>query len=640
MRAIRACAAAMPVLAACVAGCASREVRLLAPRVEVREKTEAEIDLPPRCAVTGIGARAHFDNITTLWIAFREVRSDGSLGPPREIHLGSEPDRACEAKVFLPDGWVVVGFGARGSPEWDVSTLRVWGRRWDPAGGGELRVWSDGREPGGGLERSILLADPDRVIVGAGLRLHHNDIAGIYARSARVIHVPEGDCSIRRTPPGGGAPALDLLPPALGPIPLAAFDPDRIQGILIDAWEHGVREIAVEGDDLAGTAGEVALDLCAALLADPFRPVDEVKADVLRSRVGAGGVELARRALARVPALARLVFSAAGKTYLGAGGLPSPEEAPDAGDTETALGAVAGEKETARWLLEQARRDLARVREEMAAPPPWLDRVAADLDEFALAADLWEPMARADVLSRMYLIDGAPETAVKARRAIQSAREAPAKPIFGDREPLIARFLDRLETPEETTLLGAALARVRGLIDAGSMEEAAERLAEMIEETHLAAPLARRIEAVGGLGSSISVFGADPDEARVLWGGDGRWRIGRRAGRWAWITAPEGPCVYFDAEARPSRALLRFEYFDDAPGQIHIHYSGIDPRTNERNDYLAATPVAMQGTGTWREAEVMLEGTSFFGRQNLGGDFRILPNRREVGIRAVRIDAR
>ncbi|MBN1419421.1 MAG: hypothetical protein JXP34_11635 [Planctomycetes bacterium] len=638
MRTIRLSTASLAALAACAGGCASGGVRLLAPRVEIRQKTEAEIDLPPGCVVTGIGARAHYDNITTLWIAFREVRADGSLGQPREIHLGSEPDRACEAKIFLPDGWIVAGFGARGSPEWDVSTLRVWGRRWDPDGGGEIRVWSDGREPGGGLERMILLADPDRVITGAGLRLHHNDIAGIYARSARLVRVPEEVQGIRRVPAGADAPVLALLPRALGPIPLAAFDPERLQGIIVGAWEEGIREVAVGGEGLADTAGEAALDLCAAMLAEPLRPADEVVAKVLRARVGEDGVEFARRALARVPAVARLVFSAAGETYLGARGLPAPEEVPEIGDTKRALDAVAGEKETARWLLEQSRRDIALLRETRTSP--WLANVASDLDDLGLAADLWEPIARADVLSRMYLIDGAPETAARARRAVQSARDAPGKPIFGDREPLLAHLLARLETPEAETALGAAIARVRSLIEADAMDEAAERLGEMIEDVRLGAALVRRIETVGRLASSISVFGADPDEVRVLWGGDGRWRIGRRAGRWAWITAPEGPCVYFDAVARPSRALLRFEYFDDAPGQIHIHASAIDPRNNERNDYLPAAPVAMQGTGIWQEAEVMLEGTSFFGRQNLGADFRILPNRRGVGIRAVRIEAR
>jgi hypothetical protein len=520
------------------------ELRLIERRVEIRQKTEAEADLPPNCVLTGLGARAHVDNITTLHIQYRPLLEDGSLGPPGEIRLGSEPDHGCEAKIYLPPGWIVVGFGARGAPEWDVATFRVWGRRWDPTGAaGEVRIWSDGREPAGGLERSILLQEPDRVLVGAGLRFHQNDIQGIYARSARIVRLPRGYRSLRRGEPSGSVPVLRLLPRSLGPVAIAALDADRIQAELLDRWREGARVIAVDGTGLTGTAGEPALDVCESLLKDPFQAADGVLEESIRGRIGGAPLETAARALSRVPLIARLAFSAAGKRFLGKNGIPEPEEVPTLEANDVTLRAVAGEKETARWLLVQSRGEVARLLEGRSIP--WLERVAAELEDLGRAADAWEHLARAEILSRMYLVDGAPSTREEAKKALEGARAVHLDASFGDPRLLARIILERVATPGEKTRLGRVFANIERLAgadgDQGSAEAAATDLAALLDDDSCRPHLRRHWDTIGRLASGIKAFGMEADQARILWGGDGRWRVEKRAGRWAWVTAPGGP---------------------------------------------------------------------------------------------------
>ncbi|MHC4545432.1 MAG: hypothetical protein ACYTDW_13350 [Planctomycetota bacterium] len=161
-------------------------------RIDAQQKTELRYDVPDGCVLTGLGFRAAYDNITTMHCRYHRLLPNGKLADPREVHLGSEPNHACEAKVMLPDGWVAVGFGAAGEPEWDITLLRLWARRLNADGTlGEMKTYSDGFKPDRGCEREIILADPDRMIVGAGLRFHHNDIQGIYCRSKRIMDLDE-----------------------------------------------------------------------------------------------------------------------------------------------------------------------------------------------------------------------------------------------------------------------------------------------------------------------------------------------------------------------------------------------------------------------------------------------------------------
>jgi hypothetical protein len=165
---------------------------LFEDRIDAQQKTELRYDVPDGCVVTGLGFRAAYDNITTMHCRYHRLLANGKLADPQEIQLGSEPNHACEAKVLLPDGWVAVGFGAAGEPEWDVTVLRLWARPLKPDGTlGEIKTFSDGFKPDRGCEREIILTDPDRIMVGAGLRFNHNDIQGIYCRSKRILNLNE-----------------------------------------------------------------------------------------------------------------------------------------------------------------------------------------------------------------------------------------------------------------------------------------------------------------------------------------------------------------------------------------------------------------------------------------------------------------
>jgi hypothetical protein len=84
--------------------------------------------------------------------------------------------------------------------------------------------------------------------------------------------------------------------------------------------------------------------------------------------------------------------------------------------------------------------------------------------------------------------------------------------------------------------------------------------------------------------------------------------------------------------------VLRFEVLSEEEGRIDVHYNSVDPSTGERSDYRAAPPVPLTGAGTWRVVTVPLTECTFLGRQNLEADFRLIPNRRGVAIRAVQLD--
>jgi hypothetical protein len=169
---------------------AGAEVLLLNKRIDREEITEIRFTVPPGCVITGLGFRAHQDNITTMHCRYHKLTADGRLIDPKEVRLGYEPDHDCEAKIYLPDGWVAVGFGAAAEPEWDVTLLRVWARRLSSDGTlGELKVFNDGFKPTREPERFVLLAEPDRVLTGAGLRFHFNDIIGIYASSQQILQI-------------------------------------------------------------------------------------------------------------------------------------------------------------------------------------------------------------------------------------------------------------------------------------------------------------------------------------------------------------------------------------------------------------------------------------------------------------------
>ena len=66
------------------------------------------------------------------------------------------PDAGLEAKIELPPGYVVTGFGARAAPEWDVKGLVVWARPLAPDGAlGDEKEFRGGKEPLKGPEKAV-----------------------------------------------------------------------------------------------------------------------------------------------------------------------------------------------------------------------------------------------------------------------------------------------------------------------------------------------------------------------------------------------------------------------------------------------------------------------------------------------------
>lgn len=164
------------------------DIVLFDDRIDSQQKTEIRYDVPDGCVITGLGFRAQYDNITTMHVRHHRLTAEGKLTDAVNVRLGSEADHACEAKIDLPDGWVAVGFGAAGEPEWDVTLLRIWARQLQPDGTlGKTRTFNNGFKPDRDPERQAVLSDPDRALTGAGLRFASNDIGGIYARSQRII---------------------------------------------------------------------------------------------------------------------------------------------------------------------------------------------------------------------------------------------------------------------------------------------------------------------------------------------------------------------------------------------------------------------------------------------------------------------
>jgi len=178
------------ILFCCCVNVAYGNLILFDQRIDAQQITEVRFTAPEGCVITGLGLRAHYDNITTMHCRYHRLTADGRLVDPKEAHFGSEPDHQCEAKVLLPDGWVAVGFGAAGEPEWDVTLVRIWGRKLNSDGTlGEIKAFNDGFKPDRGPEREVLLAEPDRILAGVGARFGSNDILGIYGCSRKLLNI-------------------------------------------------------------------------------------------------------------------------------------------------------------------------------------------------------------------------------------------------------------------------------------------------------------------------------------------------------------------------------------------------------------------------------------------------------------------
>ncbi|QQR91091.1 MAG: hypothetical protein IPJ88_04990 [Myxococcales bacterium] len=149
------------------------------------ENIEAEYTCPEGSIVTGFGARAWAENITTLRVRCQDVNPDGTLGSPTEHRAGSEPDEGLEANLDLGEAQAMTGVGARGIEFYDVGKIGAWARRIETNGTlGTEEIITDGKATGDSFEREYKV-DDGRVIVGLGLRMSSHDIAGLKVVSQR-----------------------------------------------------------------------------------------------------------------------------------------------------------------------------------------------------------------------------------------------------------------------------------------------------------------------------------------------------------------------------------------------------------------------------------------------------------------------
>jgi hypothetical protein len=180
-----------------------RRFALIDPKPEAEDRVEAFLQAPPGYVITGMGARAHEDNITTLWLRIRPLLADGTLGASEEMRAGWDADAGLEAKVELPEGYVATGFGAGIAPEWDVKRFGVWARPLNSDGTlGEEELFRGGIDLKSGFEKEVH-AKQGRVLTSAGLNCMLNDANGIKATSMALIRTATARGTVGQAQTGG-----------------------------------------------------------------------------------------------------------------------------------------------------------------------------------------------------------------------------------------------------------------------------------------------------------------------------------------------------------------------------------------------------------------------------------------------------
>ncbi len=90
---------------------------------------EIDYQLPFGYILTGIGVRAHSDEIRTVRLIARQIRPDGSLGPSEEFRTGPAKDADVELRVEAPPGSAIINIGAdidrRGPASQDFTKLMI-----------------------------------------------------------------------------------------------------------------------------------------------------------------------------------------------------------------------------------------------------------------------------------------------------------------------------------------------------------------------------------------------------------------------------------------------------------------------------------------------------------------------------------
>ena len=710
----------------------------------IAERTEVRFAVPPGCVVTGIGARAHYDNITTLWVVYRRLRKDGALGPSREVHTGSEPEHRCEALVRLPDSYVACGFGARGAPEWDITTLWVWARPLLPGGSlGEVRIFKAGFKPEHeGLERKAVDLRPGRVLTGVGLRFASNDVAGIWASSARILRVgrkglrvagalfeapgekiaeavrvfqsffPRGEVwsgegSSGFEPARSGAGGRVRKPVVLSAEVGFTFS-RRVNPLLEEAAageaeenlpERSSLSVAVDIEPAKGVPwfraervtylfllareaelpvvlkfqsgrsltdspalGEYFLRLASALTASSLPSLSQVLGSFSESRFG-------NRHLDCVPVLLKIedlcprVLTLEG-IPLWLEGKPatfseieklsndpafrlrfpdraewwSETEAP----TESLIRDVSNRK---RFALIQVEEIAARLEEasskERGDRRSNLGALADEMKRLKSIGEVTTELAETFLSLRLFARNGDPEAKKKLEEKIASLGEKIRSLGIGNPEPVTDSFRKALLEAECSNPTVRALERVERLLREGKGEKAASALREILEDPLLSRFVLKHRPRLSRLLSSLPVLWDGPAQGKVkiMWGGDGRFSLVERAGKWGIMTTKRGPTAYFGWRRmeKPAVIKLSFSYLD-LPGQtIYVHYNGDFAGGLSQREYHPVKAIETEGTGKWRSVAVLLPRAFFQGRQNEGADFRIIGSKSGIVIRNVRV---
>ncbi|MFD0998697.1 hypothetical protein ACFQ21_05235 [Ohtaekwangia kribbensis] len=163
---------------------ANQEIRL---GIEPNSSLEADGALPAGTVLTGIGARVNSNrNVSTLTLEYRYLNADGTLGPRYRIQLGTEPQYTPTEVWYAvpPDNKVITGVGFRARYN-NMQTMWVYYRSVIAQSDGTLLLSGLPQEVRVGVEPNYQCevlytpnfgnTDNDKAIItGVGLRCDNN----------------------------------------------------------------------------------------------------------------------------------------------------------------------------------------------------------------------------------------------------------------------------------------------------------------------------------------------------------------------------------------------------------------------------------------------------------------------------------
>jgi len=137
--------------------------------------------------------------------------------------------------------------------------------------------------------------------------------------------------------------------------------------------------------------------------------------------------------------------------------------------------------------------------------------------------------------------------------------------------------------------------------------------------------------------------------------GNGLQPLNSADGRNATATIGGSPCracklnphghayIYFTIDPKlkspqgaPRNGKIQVEYFDSAPGQLHMQYDGSNLHDDGQGAYSASSSVEkLTGDQTWKTATFPFHDAVFKNRQNAHADFRIESKQAPLYLRKV-----